>query len=829
MIEVYMNKTFFRIGLGVLALAGMVWPSQAEVTGMKTLAGHVPPAVSSLAPNGRLAATNNLQLSIGLPLRNREALTNLLRQISDPANASYRHYLTTEEFRDQFGPMTNEYEAVLNFARANGLTVTGIHSNRMLVTVTGKVSDVEKAFHVKMMTYQHPTESRNFYAPDGEPVIDANLPILSVQGLNNYVRPHPMIYKRPANISQPSTGSGPSGGYIGNDYRNAYVPGSTLNGANQIVGLLQFDGYYPSDIQTYEKMAGLTNVPLQNVLLDSFDGSAGVNNDEVCMDIEMVVSMAPALAKVMVFEAGPYGNPDDILIAMAENSQIKQLSSSWGYSTDPLTEELYLELALQGQTYLNCSGDGDAWVGPILYGSVEGTFETIVGGTTLTMNGAGTSYASERVWNWGFNYDYGWNPDGYAGSSGGISTDVTIPYYQVNINMTTNQGSTSFRNVPDVALTADNIFVVSSGGSEGIFGGTSAATPLWAGFMALANQQAAANNRPSVGFLAPLVYGLANTTNYATCFHDIVAGNNTWDQSPANFFAVPGYDLCTGVGTPAGTPLINVLTGTNGIPPAAATPVIPAPKQPWGSTLSVLNGSDPNGLWMLFFADNSLNGLSGTNYTGWMVNLTTANPVGFAADNQLFINATNISLAPGSQWTTTLAVTNYGPSTSTNVVVTDTLPIPAGATLLSDSSSLPASTVNVAGTTLTWNVGVLPVNTGGTLTLNFKAVSTGVYSNLATVSALTSDPNPDDDSVAVMVTSAITTPPTIAPHFMAPGAGGGLQLSVLNDSGASVIIQASTNLVTWVPVATNIAPFVFTNFDTTNFQKRFYRAVIPQP
>jgi uncharacterized repeat protein (TIGR01451 family) len=215
----------------------------------------------------------------------------------------------------------------------------------------------------------------------------------------------------------------------------------------------------------------------------------------------------------------------------------------------------------------------------------------------------------------------------------------------------------------------------------------------------------------------------------------------------------------------------------------------------------------------------------GTNYNGWYVTLTTANPVGYAADNQLYINSTNVSLAPGQGWTTTLAVTNYGPSVSSNVLVTDSLPLPTGVTLVSSNSTIPGSSLTLSGTTLTWSVNNLPVNAGGTLTLNFLANSTGVFTNSATVSAFTSDPNTDDNLVAVIANVAVTTPPVIAPNFIA-GPGGGFQLTVNNDAGANIIIQASTNLVNWVPVYTNLAPFTFTNLDNTTYQMRFYRAVV---
>ena len=118
--------------------------------------------------------------------------------------------------------------------------------------------------------------------------------------------------------------------------------------------------------------------------------------------------------------------------------------------------------------------------------------------------------------------------------------------------------------------------------------------------------------------------------------------------------------------------------------------------------------------------------------------------------------------------------------------------------------------------------------TGGTLTLNFQANNTGIYTNAATVSSLTTlDPNPDDDSVMVIASVAVSTPPAIVPHLAVAGSHG-FQLSITNDGGASIIIQASTNLVSWVPICTNISPFTFTNLDSTNYQQRFYRALVGQ-
>ena len=177
----FMRKILLTISTGLAVSGAAVFTSVAQPAG-KALTGHVPAAVSRLQATGRLPATTNLNLAIGLPLRNQAALDSLLQQLYDPASPNYRQFLTPDEFTAQFGPTEQDYQKVVDFAQASGLTVTRTHGNRMLVDVSGKVSDIEKAFHVTMRTYQHPAEARQFYAPDVEPTVSTNLPILHVSG-----------------------------------------------------------------------------------------------------------------------------------------------------------------------------------------------------------------------------------------------------------------------------------------------------------------------------------------------------------------------------------------------------------------------------------------------------------------------------------------------------------------------------------------------------------------------------------------------------------------------------------------------------------------------
>jgi subtilase family serine protease len=170
---------------------------------------HVPEVVAQLKSEGRLPATDQLSISIALPLRNVDQLDDLLRDLYDPASPRFRQYLTAEEFAHQFGPTERDYETVLAFAKSNGCKVVAHHSNRTLVTLNGQVADIEKMFGVNMRTYRHPLEERLFFAPDAEPLIAPHLPILRVNGLDDFhVRRTPLGHAKKLSDAQ----SGPAAG-----------------------------------------------------------------------------------------------------------------------------------------------------------------------------------------------------------------------------------------------------------------------------------------------------------------------------------------------------------------------------------------------------------------------------------------------------------------------------------------------------------------------------------------------------------------------------------------------------------------------------------------
>ena len=557
-------RTLFVLACAVSLLPVMTAGAEER----QMLHGHVPSAVRHLQPRGRLSGTDRLNLVFALPLRNRDALDRLLRDLYDPASPSYQRYLTPSQFAEQFGPTPQDYAAVAAYAKANGLKVTGTHPNRTLLDVSGTVADIERAFRVQMHVYQHPTEGRTFYAPDAEPSLDLSVPILTVGGLDNFSLPRPAgLRLRPLDQSPGPVpgvaGSGPRGFLMGRDFRAAYAQGVSLDGAGQVLGLMEMDGYYTNDVLAYENLAGLPNVPITNVLVSGFNGRPGLENAEVALDIDMALCMAPGLSKIIVYQNSLLGSPYDVLNRMANDTNslgqvvARQLSSSWTWRipSTAAQNQVFQQFVAQGQAFFQASEDSGAYCGA---GCTPGTPAdnpniTVVGGTSLTTSSPGGD------WVVGDCLELVARPAATP-AAGGFGTNYALPTWQQGLDMGRNGGSTHLRNSPDVACVADSIWLVANNGEQFDTAGTSASAPLWAGLAALANQQAAANGQPPIGFINPALYAIGKSSRYASTFHDTTVGNNTNTCCGTNrFYACPGYDLCTGWGTPIGSNLIAAL------------------------------------------------------------------------------------------------------------------------------------------------------------------------------------------------------------------------------------------------------------------------------
>jgi len=279
------------------------------------------------------------------------------------------------------------------------------------------------------------------------------------------------------------------------------------------------------------------------------------------------------------------------------------------------------------------------------------------------------------------------------------------------------------------------------------------------------------------------------------------------------FDARAGYDLCTGLGTPKGNALINALITFN-----APVIHISPPPPPYGSAMSSVSGGNPNGAWLLFIQDDApiSSGLVGN---GWILSLATADVVGTAGDLEMLMTTTNSTVFVGQPATFVLTVTNYGPSISTNVSVVEDLPLTA--TIVSTNAT--QGSVSRAGSTLIWNVGTLGVNSGAALVVTVQPGGVGALISSATASAGTPDPNPDDDTATATINVAQLST-TLVPYR----SNGTFYISIPAPAGATVIVQANSNLVStnWVNVYTGTPPINFSEPAASNAVSRFYRALL---
>jgi subtilase family serine protease len=542
----------------------------AAMGGRPVRAQCIPDAVANgkAKTAGTVDNQQALRLAIHLPLRNQSELTRLLRDLYDPKSSNFHKYLSVAAFTERFGPTTRDYNTVVAWAKANGLTVIATTPNRRLVAVEGSVKTINRAFHVTMKNYRHPIEARNFYSPDREPIpAGLSLSLLQVTGMSNFARPHPMLLHGP--VVNLVSGSGPSGEYLPSDMRAAYYGSGPLSGAGQSIGIFSFDGYLASDVQLYYSMTGMSStVPITNVLVDGFSGACtGVSSptDSTCDDGEQVldivnaIGMAPGITQILFYEGS---SNTEILNRMATDNIAKVLSSSWGWNpADAASDDpIFQEFAAQGQTFVTASGDQGELNSSTYYFPAVDPYVTQVGGTVLTTTGSGGSWSAETGW---------------SQSGGGYISGTPIPSWQQlkGVLNSSNQGSTTLRNSPDVAAESDfDNPTVSNGSFLTGYGGTSFAAPRWAGFLALVNEQSVANGRGTVGFINPALYNLGVGKSYSNAFHDIVSGSNPPAAgSGSGFKAVAGYDLVTGWGSPRGAGLINQLAGAaaNQSPPAS--------------------------------------------------------------------------------------------------------------------------------------------------------------------------------------------------------------------------------------------------------------------
>jgi kumamolisin len=507
-------------------------------------------------PIGKADPAERLEVSVILRRGNADQLDQRVTGLG--RRGQVPRHLSREEFEEQFGADSSDIDAVRKFAAAHGLSVVQQHAGRRTVVLSGTVKQFNDAFGVDLQRFEHPGGSYrgrvgSIHLPD-----ELHGRVEAVLGLDNrpVARPH---FRRarplPGNV-QWHADSGSVTSFTPLQLASLYnfPPGT---GQGQCVGIIELGGgERKADLTTYFSGLGIGSGP--NVTVVSVDhgknhptGDPNGPDGEVMLDIEVVGAVVPQ-ANIAVYFAPntDAGFLDAITTAVHDTTNKPSvISISWGGPESSWTEQstttfdsAFQAAAAMGITVCVASGDNGSSDG-LSDGAdhvdfpASSPYVLACGGTSL--QASGNTISSETVWN-----------DGAQGGAGGggVSTVFTLPAWQDGGQTTKTAGGTApltMRGVPDVCGDADpeTGYQVRIDGTDTVIGGTSAVAPLWAGLIARIN---AANGRP-VGFINPMLYGAP------TALRDITQGNN------GDFAASPGWDACTGLGSPNGVQVAALL------------------------------------------------------------------------------------------------------------------------------------------------------------------------------------------------------------------------------------------------------------------------------
>ncbi|MFE3876994.1 protease pro-enzyme activation domain-containing protein [Kitasatospora sp. NPDC059146] len=519
------------------------------------LPNTVNPAVAHSEKKGDVPAEQQISVAVSLKLRDSAGLDRFLAAVATPGTPEYGTYLTPEQFSARYAPTQQAVDQVKAYLTAQGLTVGDVSANRQVVNAHGTAAQVSQAFGTHESSYLDPQQQRTFFANDGAASIPAELAsvVQGLSGLDNHAVRKGRI-AAPHSVT-PNAATATPKGMAPAQYRGAYNLDRTgADGTGTTVALWEFDGYKSSDLTTYDSQYGLTGPAVTTVPVDgaNYDSSPGQGEGEVELDSEIVRGAAPK-ATQLLYEA-PNSDQGEIDMAnkIVADNKVSVISISWGTCEPDTTassmtavDNAFKQAAAQGISVFSASGDdgskdctrsaSGASVTSVDF-PASSPHQTGVGGTNLQVTG-GNGYSSESAW---------------STAGGGVSTVFGKPSWQTG----TGIGGT-MRTVPDVASNADpqSGFAIYTGGGWNIYGGTSAAAPLWAGYAAQVNQKAKAAGQPALGEANPKLYAVANSSSYGSTFHDVTTGANQ------DFSAGTGYDQVTGWGTPVADALTTALLG----------------------------------------------------------------------------------------------------------------------------------------------------------------------------------------------------------------------------------------------------------------------------
>ncbi|HLJ65727.1 MAG TPA: S53 family peptidase, partial [Chloroflexota bacterium] len=526
------------------------------------LPGSVLPFLRESRRIGSLPAERRLGLTLSFRGRNTAALLRYLHAIYDPRSPLFHHFLTPEQFAARYAPTPPQRQQVSAWLVRQGFQVVTRYRNGLGLTVRGSVGAAERAFSTMLALYRR--GSSTFYANASAlrmPVSILNV-VQAVAGVDDAGTMRPALLRRPAAVSprglrphQAFSGYSPADFWDMYDFRPLYQ--NQLDGTGKTLALVEFGNYNDANIRAFD--AGWkVGSPTQRILIN--DGSstgAPIDNTEGEVELDIEVGHEISSARVNVYIVSNHTRNWVPLLSQiaSDNPEVVSASyglpeSEWAPSLVWAVDALLREMAAQGESVFMASGDAGAFAAAdashpnpkqkqllVVQYPTSDPWITSVGGTSLFQDSNG-SYGSEQVWS---------STSDSSGSGGGLSRFFPQPDWQQGPGVT-NQYSNGARQIPDVSADADpgtgySVYSVDNNGNAGwqVYGGTSAAAPLWAAFATIADQALGVR----LGFFNPLLYALGQVGDRLQFapFHDVTQGNNLY------YPATPGWDFATGWGS----------------------------------------------------------------------------------------------------------------------------------------------------------------------------------------------------------------------------------------------------------------------------------------
>jgi kumamolisin len=478
-----------------------------------------------------------------------------------------RTYLSRAELAKQYGADPKDMQKIEEYAAQHNLAVVHRSGAERSIVLKGALGDLLNAFPAQVEMYHHSTGTYRGRTGDIRVPDELQNIVTAVIGFDT--RPKHRAPHRKKLMA--SAGPGGSNGVAATDFAKRYnfpmtAGGKKLDGTGQTIAIVELGGgFRTSDLTLFFKEIKVSKPAVTFVSVDHAGNSPSTpdsDDGEVMLDIEVAGAVAPG-AKQVVYFAPNIGNKGfiDAFSAAVHDSERNPdvISVSWGGPEDGVDQqsldafhEIFVSAANAGITICVASGDHGAadldaqhWDQKIHLDHPScDPLVTSCGGTQVDAHG------HDVVWNDGTPFNVQTPGGGGWTGGGGISQAFDVPPYQQGLTMPAplTPGGHAGRGVPDIAMSATNYFTrVDS--SEGASGGTSAVAPLMSGLAAILNQAIGSN----VGFLNPMLYA-----NAAQVAHDVTHGTNAIKNTVPGYNAGPGWDACTGLGTPDGGAILKV-------------------------------------------------------------------------------------------------------------------------------------------------------------------------------------------------------------------------------------------------------------------------------